>query len=84
MTAQQRDGSGGGGGEDSDLAFVAKGVAFSFVAGAAIKYGSLLVALPHEPNAAVALAVIVGTPAAYAAALALRSGGGGGSSGAEQ
>lgn len=37
-----------------------------FVAGAAlIKYGSLLISLPFEPDAIVALAVVLGTPALY-------------------
>lgn len=36
------------------------------VAGAAlIKYGSLAIELPFQPNAAVALALVLGTPAAY-------------------
>lgn len=36
------------------------------LAGAAvIKYGSLAISLPFEPNAAVALAVVLGTPAAF-------------------
>jgi hypothetical protein len=44
--------------------------------GAVVKYGSLLVSLPHEPNAALALTLVVGTPILYAAALLLRSRGG--------
>jgi hypothetical protein len=48
--------------------------------GAAIKYGSLLVELPHRPNAAVALALVFGPPIAYAAWLLQRGSGSGGSS----
>jgi hypothetical protein len=71
-------GGGDGGGannnntDDNDLAYVAKLAVLSFAGAAAIKYGSLLVALPHEPNLAVALAAAVGTPLAYAAWLLAR------------
>ncbi|KAI8465880.1 MAG: hypothetical protein J3K34DRAFT_473044 [Monoraphidium minutum] len=72
--AQQQQGGGSSSGsssssQDSDLAFVAKGLALSFAVGAAIKWGSLLVPLPHEPNAAVALTLVLGTPLAYGALL---------------
>jgi hypothetical protein len=40
----------------------------------AIKYGSLLLDLPFEPNAAVALAVVLGTPAAYSLCLLTQKG----------
>jgi hypothetical protein len=30
-----------------------------------VKYGSLAIELPFQPNAAVALALVLGTPAAY-------------------
>lgn len=40
--------------------------------GATIKYGSLLLDLPFHPTAAVALGVVLGTPAAYSAYLLTR------------
>ncbi len=40
--------------------------------GAGIKYGSLLTPLAFEPNPALALAVVLGTPIVYGAALLLR------------
>lgn len=57
---------------DSDHLYVAKLAALSFAGAAAIKYGSQLVALPHEPSAAVALAAVLGTPVAYSAWLLVR------------
>lgn len=41
--------------------------------GAAIKYGSLLWSLPFQPDSAVALAVVLGTPAAYSLYLLTQS-----------
>lgn len=44
---------------------------------AVIKYGSLLISLPFEPSAAVALLLVLGTPSAYAVyLLAFKQGGG--------
>lgn len=87
--AARATGSGDGDGGDSDLAYVAKLAVLSFAGAAAIKYGSLFFALPHEPSLAVALAAALGTPAAYAAWLLARGngdgdhGGGGGSRGGD-
>lgn len=75
VAARATDGDGGDGG-DSDLAYVAKLTVFSFAGAAAIKYGSLLFALPHEPSLAVALGAALGTPLVYGAWLLVRSGGG--------
>lgn len=44
---------------DSDAVFLLKLAATSFALGGAIKYGSLLVALPFEPNAAAAVAIVL-------------------------
>lgn len=44
-------------------------------AGAAIKYGSLLVDLPHQPNAAIAVGCVLMPPIIYAAALLARGSG---------
>jgi hypothetical protein len=59
-------------GDNDDLAYVAKVAALSLAGAAAIKYGSLLVALPHEPSLPVALAIVLGTPALYSAWLLTR------------
>lgn len=46
--------------------FAATAVAPPAAAGAAIiKYGSLAISLPFEPNAAVAAGIVLGTPALY-------------------
>jgi hypothetical protein len=66
------DGNSNNNTDDNDLAYLAKLAVLSFAGAAAIKYGSLLVALPHEPNLAVALALAVGTPVAYGAWLLAR------------
>jgi hypothetical protein len=39
-----------------------------------IKYGSLLISLPFEPSPAVALGVVLGTPALYSLYLLTQSG----------
>lgn len=41
---------------------------------AAIKYGSLVFELPFHPNAAVALTLVLGTPAAYSLFLLTKGG----------
>ena len=51
---------------DSDVAFVAKMVIASFVLGGVIKYGSLLVDFPFQPNAAAALLFVLAPPAIWA------------------
>jgi hypothetical protein len=66
---------GGNGGDNDDLAYVAKLAVLSFAGAALIKYGSQLVALPHEPNAAVAALAVIGTPVAYGGWLLTRGGG---------
>lgn len=71
LCAASADNNGSNGG-DSDLAYVAKLALFSFVGAAVIKYGSLLIALPHEPNLAVALGAALGTPLVYGAWLLTR------------
>lgn len=43
---------------------------------AAIKYGSLVFELPFHPNAVVALALVLGTPAAYSLFLLTKGDGG--------
>lgn len=40
--------------------------------GAVIKYGSLAIDLPFQPNAAAALAIVLGPPAVYAVWLLVR------------
>lgn len=50
---------------DSDISFLGKLLVFSFAGAAAIKYGSLVFELPFQPNPAVALTLVLGTPAAY-------------------
>ncbi len=44
---------------DSDAVFLLNLAATSFALGGAIKYGSLLVALPFEPNATAAVAIVL-------------------------
>lgn len=57
---------------DNDVLYMAKLALLSFAGAALIKYGSELVALPHEPNVGVALLAAVGTPVAYGAWLLVR------------
>ncbi|KAL4458235.1 hypothetical protein ABPG75_013100 [Micractinium tetrahymenae] len=52
---------------DSDAAFLLKLAAVSFALGGAIKYGSLLIALPFEPNAGAALLFVLGPPLIWSA-----------------
>jgi hypothetical protein len=70
--ASAEDNNGGSNSDDNDLAYVAKLAVLSFAGAAAIKYGSLLVSLPHEPSLPVALFVVLGTPVAYSAWLLTR------------
>ena len=57
-----------------DALFLGKLLLVAFVGGAVVKYGSLLIDLPFQPNAAAACAIVLLPPAAWAAhALARRS-----------
>lgn len=50
---------------DSDSAFLLKLLGLCVFGGAAIKYGSLLLDLPFEPNSAIAVTAVVLPPAVY-------------------
>ncbi|KAG2433883.1 hypothetical protein HXX76_008236 [Chlamydomonas incerta] len=52
---------------NSDVVFVAKLAAVSFGGAALIKYGSLVLDVPFEPNGALAMTLVLGPPIAYAA-----------------
>lgn len=57
-----------------DALFLGKLLLVAFVGGATIKYGSLLIDLPFQPNAAAAWAIVLMPPVVWAAqALARRS-----------
>ncbi|KAG2446485.1 hypothetical protein HYH02_008476 [Chlamydomonas schloesseri] len=52
---------------NSDVVFVAKLAAVSFGGAALIKYGSLVLDVPFEPNGLLAMTLVLGPPIAYAA-----------------
>lgn len=52
---------------DSDAVFLLKLAATSFALGGAIKYGSLLLALPFEPSAAAAVLIVLAPPLIWSA-----------------
>lgn len=52
---------------DSDSVFLLKLAATSFALGGAIKYGSLLLALPFEPSAAAAVFFVLAPPLIWSA-----------------
>ncbi|PNH12994.1 hypothetical protein TSOC_000074 [Tetrabaena socialis] len=70
-----RSSNGGGPGSfgsnngSNDALFVAKLVAVSFAGAVAVKYGSLLTDIPFQPNAPLAMFLVLGPPSAYAALL---------------
>lgn len=53
--------------DDNDLVFVVKLIVLSLAGGAVIKWGSLLMDLPFSANPVVAVAIVLGTPAVWAA-----------------
>ncbi|GLC56891.1 hypothetical protein PLESTB_001160300 [Pleodorina starrii] len=53
----------------SDLVFICKIAGISFAGAAAIKYGSLVMDIPFQANAILAMSLVLGPPIAYAALL---------------
>ncbi|GIL73606.1 hypothetical protein Vretifemale_3775 [Volvox reticuliferus] len=62
-------------GNDSsnDITFVGKIAAISFAGAAVIKYGSLILDVPFQPNALLAMLLVLGPPTAYALLLWINS-----------
>ncbi|GIL49510.1 hypothetical protein Vafri_5842 [Volvox africanus] len=62
-------------GNDSsnDITFIGKIAAISFAGAAVIKYGSLILDVPFQPNALLAMLLVLGPPAAYALLLWINS-----------
>ncbi|GLI64687.1 hypothetical protein VaNZ11_008041 [Volvox africanus] len=62
-------------GNDSsdDITFIGKVAGISFAGAAAIKYGSLILDIPFQPNALLAMLLVLGPPAAYALLLWMNS-----------
>lgn len=59
-------------GDETDVKFLAKLAGVSFGGAAAVKYGSLVFPVAFHPDAALALALVIGPPVIYAALLVLR------------